>query len=126
MRFAARILLIVALLLPFRGALAAAGLFCHDSGERQHGAAHVHVHHDHAADAGTGGGAVSDSGEHGEWPAKSASCSLCSSVCSTPPVPSASADVFRPSVARGERFPALAPPRFTVALGGVERPPRSH
>jgi hypothetical protein len=143
MKSAARLLLVVALLLPFRGALAAAGLLCHmggsspatvsqahEPGDRGYShAANGHRHHgddtrpaskDHAHHE-----AIDDSPD-ATGPAGGAStCDLCSSVCAAPPLPSHSAQLAVLLPATGERFPAVSPPRLAPTLGGLERPPRS-
>jgi len=144
MKSAARLLLLVALLLPFRGVLASTGLLCHmggsspatvvqghEPGDRgdaravtgyhQHGdetdpASEDHVRH----------GANDDVPRGATGTAGSASmCDLCSSVCAAPALPSHSAQLVVLLPATGERFPAVSPPRVAPTLGGLERPPRS-
>lgn len=122
------LLLFVALLLPFRGALAVTGMLCHQGlpltslvttqpsiGEHEVGV-HQHVHH------GTG----HDGGHHdGQAPDQTASCDLCLSICGAPPFPAGV--VMLPGLlpCGAERFPAIAPPHAEFALGGLERPPRT-
>lgn len=126
------LLLLVALILPFKGALAAAGMFCHASSPVPVSsiAATDHDHagmsgHDHgpraAADGEHGGGAH----EHGGGPLPVSSCTICSAVCSAPPLPSAGLALAPLSAPGAERFPALAPPRPSAVAGGLERPPRT-
>lgn len=143
MKSAARLLLVVALLLPFRGALAAAGLICHmgspssatvsqahESGDRGH--AHAATgHHQHGDEARPASQDHAPHGAIGDFadatgPAGGASaCDLCSSVCAAPPLPSHAAQLAVLLPATGERFPAVSPPRLAPTLGGLERPPRS-
>ena len=143
MKFAAHLLLAVALLLPFRGAVAAAGLLCHmggsspatvsqalEPGDRghAHAATGYHQHGDEARPASE------DHARHGandDLPratgaAGSASmCDLCSSVCAAPALPSHCAQLVVLLPATGERFPSVSPPRAAPTFGGLERPPRS-
>ena len=132
MKRAAHILLLVALLLPFRGAMAAGGMLCHSGGGSPPAAAQTmaseHSHESHQ---------VSDVHKHGHGEhARSAkadshsgtdspSCNLCSAVCSAPPLPSPGIglNAFPPPGA--ERFPATSSVCSTVALDGLERPPRT-
>ena len=143
MKSAARLLLLVALLLPFRAALAAAGLLCHmgssssatvsqvhEPGDRGHAhaatgyhqygdearpASQDHAHHGVDDDVPSGTGTVGSA----------STCDLCSSVCAAPPLPSHAAQLAVLLPATGERFPAVSPPRLAPTLGGLERPPRS-
>ena len=123
-----RFLLFVALLLPFRSALAVTGMLCHQglpttssvamhqSGGEHDAGMHQHAQHGHGHD-----GAHDD----GQQPSQSASCELCSSICGTPPLPS-EAVAFRGLLPSGaERFAPIAPPHAEFALGGLERPPRT-
>lgn len=133
MRFGIRLLLFVALLLPFRGAMAVAGAWCHDpaavpaiasANASHHGTAAdvVHApdaagHHGHAHHAPTGDGS-------GPLSAPGASCTFCLALCAAPPLPGSPA-AFHPLLPSGaERFAALDAPRSTLAFGAPERPPR--
>ena len=130
MKSGVRLLLIVALLLPFRGALAIAGGFCHvlplpeavATDDRQasaasHGAGHVaHVHHGHDAPISENGHAL---------PAVDAACNLCSAICGAPPLPGTTVSVPALLPTGAERFPALDPPRVFRSYGAPERPPRA-
>jgi len=134
MKQAARILLLIALLLPFRGAMAAGGLLCH-SGSGSHPAVTqsmasepVHDHRQVAAEHAHGHGhgesahaTMADSDAGPDAP----SCNRCAAVCSAPPLPSPEfgLNAFPPSGA--ERFPATSSVCSTVALDGLERPPRT-
>jgi hypothetical protein len=134
--------LVVALLLPFRGALAAAGLLCHagnfapvvavqPSNAEGHDEPNVVSHddgHGPAMHFASGGHAP-----HGESaaPADDAgaaggatTCDLCASVCASPPIPGHDGQLVPLVQAANERFPAVDPPRPAPVLGGLERPPR--
>lgn len=143
MKSAARLLLVVALLLPFRGVLASSGMLCHMGGSSPATVSQAHEPgdrgHAHAATGyhqhgGETGSATEDHAQHGvnddvprvTGTAGSASmCDLCSSVCAAPALPSHAAQLVAVLPATGERFPAVRPPRVAPALGGLERPPRS-
>ena len=127
MRNAARLLLVLALLLPFRGALAAAGTFCHEADAPPTAAAHVHAHHDHAVDAVPAAHdvahalpAVPDSGA-----SSAGACTVCCPSCSAPGLPVASDGLHVIHPAGAERFPALPIERAAVLSGRLERPPRT-
>ena len=121
------LLLLVALLLPIRGALAAVGLFCHldsippiaASQPHKHDTAADHashhqprkVHHDHS----TGHDA----------PAQSDTCKYCAAVCSVPPVAPSELTLHEPVSPGGERFAAIEVSRSGPYPSGLERPPRT-
>ena len=133
MKFGIRLLLIVALLLPFRSAMAVGGMLCHDNANHHSFAAtarampatHSHElnaaldghHHDHGAVHPV----VADSHSGDD----SAACNLCSAVCSAPPLPSPGLAVHGLLPLGAERFPATAPSVSSVSLDGLERPPRT-
>jgi len=120
------LLLIVALLLPVRGALAAVGLFCHvDTSQsiaatldHQHDAAshsshdrsHKAAHHDHS------------SGH--DAPAQSDTCKYCASVCSVPPIAPVDLTLHEPLSPGSEQFAALTVSPPGPYVSGLERPPR--
>lgn len=132
----ARILLFISLLLPFRGAMAAAGFFCHDEPQSAPSSSQSNDGHHHAfgeslgeTSMGTSDVAIvvvadGDSEQLGEHVAASSACNLCSSVCACPPIPSSTLLVACLPRAAALAFPALAPPASTLSLGGLERPPR--
>ena len=130
-KFRIWLLLLVALILPFKGTMAAAGMFCHLGSDlpmsaivqpHQHPAAAEHDHaHGHAADSATQSGVHHDGGPN----PLSSSCTICSAVCSAPPLPPAGLSLQLPVPAGAERFPALAPPRPSAVASGLERPPRT-
>jgi hypothetical protein len=133
MKFGVRLLLLVALLLPFRGALAVGGLLCHGSANHHSVAAAVqatpamHLHQSHTVPAGHHHDqsavqlVVADSHSGDD----SAACNLCSAVCSAPPLPSPGLAVHALLPIGAERFPATAPSHSSVSLDGLERPPRA-
>ena len=129
MRSSVRLVLFVALLLPFRGALAVSGWLCQtDVPSSAPLTAPAHSHHSapiaDTSDADRGG--CHGGGEHGTQPhSGSSSCHLCSSVCGAPAVASASAQFHGMPPPGAERFAAIAPPRVEFAFGGLERPPRT-
>ena len=123
------LLLFVALLLPFRGALAVSGWLCQqDFPSSASLATQGHAHHaaqaaDTAQDGDQGG---CHGGEHGAQPhSGSSSCNLCSSICGAPAVMSAGSQFHGWPPPGAERFAAIAPPRAEFAFGGLERPPRT-
>lgn len=132
-KFRTWLLLLVAAIVPFKGAMAAAGMFCHEGFlqpartiEAIHphslsGSPAVHEHGQHHPMV-----ANSESGEHEDTaPVSTASCTICSAVCSAPPLPATANALDIPVVAGSERFPALTIPRPNAMIGGLERPPRT-
>ena len=131
----ARILLIVSLLLPVRGAMAAAGFFCHEAPQPAQSGAQSHDHH-HPVGVSSVETLVAtsyvaivvvaddDSGQQGDHGPASTTCDLCSSICACPPIASSAMLVASLPRAAAMAFPALAPPASTLTLGGLERPPR--
>jgi len=118
------LVVLLAVVLPVKGALAAA-MLCPPAGSEPagvsamaHGAEHSHADmghehagHDHAAR------------DHG----KSAhdKCNLCSSACSSPSMPSSSSGFGEPEALTSQSFPGLSAPAPTFLSDGQERPPRS-
>lgn len=148
MRFGVRFLLLVALLLPIRGAMAVAGVLCHGGpampaaamgqlhdGGHAHGVAHGHAevgalpsHADADASAEDGharapAGALA--GTPGDDAFGGATCPFCSAVCGAPPLPRTGPSVHAMTPSGAERFPALPAPRALAAFGAPERPPRA-
>jgi hypothetical protein len=132
----ARILLLVSLLLPVRGAMAAAGLFCHEAPPPAQSGSPSNDRHHHTVSESLAGASVGtsdvaivapaggDSVQHEETVPASSTCDLCSSICACPPIPSSAMLVVSLPRAAALAFPALAPPASTLSLGGLERPPR--
>lgn len=143
MKSAARLLLVVALLLPFRGVVAAAGVLCHVGGSSpatvgqahepgDRGDAHAAtVHYERGDESGP---ADENHAHHGVieplplvsgTPGSASMCDLCSSVCAAPALPGHDTQLVAVVPATGERFPSVSPPRAAATFGGLERPPRS-
>jgi hypothetical protein len=132
------LLLLLAVLLPVRGAVAAAmlcpmagsglqseaGLLAvahpamdhampHDPAHAQHEDEHEHAaagHHDH---------------DHGQGHAASDECNMCSAYCSLTLLVSEAQGFPAPLDAPAVRFPDLSSPAPTFLSDGQERPPRS-
>lgn len=121
------LVLFVAIMLPLRGGLVAAGSFCHDSaqGTKADAVLSATHHADHhqaaiAVDHASGpDGASSERAPYGD------SCAHCASGCSVPPLIQVATGVPAPLELAGARLPEpqVAPPSHPS--DGVERPPRS-
>lgn len=120
------LLLLLAILLPLRGAIAAA-LPCAGIGHpapAEH--AHLHLHHAMGAAGTVAADATSiGQGGHPHDHAGADKCNLCSSCCATAPL----LLTFSPTVATLDdssvEFPRLRAPAPTFLSDGQERPPRS-
>ena len=126
-RFRVWTLVLLAVLLPVRGAMAAA-MLCAPSvpgvttqvtpdPADPHGSGHTH--HDHAQH---GHGAA---GAHDHAPASQDKCNLCSATCSLTPLVNHIAGVHAPCDLRTASFPELDAPAPSFVSGGQERPPRT-
>jgi hypothetical protein len=124
------LILLIAVILPFKGAMAAAGMFCHLGTGQIAEAAQAAQHHavvDQAQttephhDAAHAGGSSTD----GSPTQASSSCAICSAFCSSPPLPAAGIQAVPPGASAAERFPPLAVPRSSTVVSGLERPPRT-
>lgn len=130
-----RILLLVllAVLLPVRGALAGAG-HCAGSPDavvqvvaaaQAHSDAHAHGGHGAApADAVHAAHHASPAGGE-DLSASADPCTLCTATCSATPFLGEPVAMPMPLAAAGTSFPALAAPPSCHATEGPERPPRS-
>jgi hypothetical protein len=128
-RFRVWMLVLLAVLLPMRGALAAA-MLCAPStpgvltqatptqGSTHHDASEP-THHDHAQhEHGSGG--------HDHHAAASQDkCNLCSATCSLTPLVHHIAGVEIPTGLKTASFPDLAAPAPSFLSDGQERPPRT-
>jgi len=129
------LLVVLAVLLPVRGAMAAtmscgpahAGSHGESAGEHHRAASgHEGVAHEHGVQAhghaphGHDGGGPSDH-DH----ASQDQCTMCSASCSTPPLPSAVAGLDEPLAPTSASFPDLHAPVPTFQSDGQERPPRT-
>ena len=113
------LLLLLAVLLPARGALASA-MPCAPAGAGTHSEAaamdrHAAGHHEHH-EAATPADA-SSSTLHDE-------CNLCPALCMVTTLPSSAPAAFTPQPVAAARFPALRGPAPTFLSEGPERPPR--
>jgi len=130
MKSSARLLLIVALLLPFRGALAVSGWLCQTEMPMTASMAAQSHEPANAPMAGTNpdadhGGCHGAGDESGQASTDKPACNLCSSICGAPAFPSGDAQLRALPPQGAERFASIAPPHAEFALGGLERPPRS-
>ena len=128
MKHSVRLMLFVALLLPFRGALAVSGWLCHvdmspsTAVTAYQSSAVPMADMNHDVDHGGCHGAA-ETGDHTS--SHNPACDLCSSICGAPAFPSSDAQ-FRGLMPPGaERFAAIARPHAEFAVGGLERPPRT-
>jgi hypothetical protein len=125
-RFRVWMLVLLAVLLPARGAMAAA-MLCAPSGPgvpaqmapAQDRAAHDAGAHDHSRHE-HGGGAH----DH-HAPASQDKCNLCSATCSLTPLVKHVAGVEVPRDLKTAAFPDLAAPAPSFLSDGQERPPRT-
>lgn len=107
------LLLLLALLLPMRGAMAAA-MLCPAAGPAHHGmgmqAAHAH----------------DGAGHHGEHDHGSSSkCTMCAAFCALTPLMSDVPRLREPAALPAIGFPDESPPAPSFVSGGQDRPPRS-
>ena len=133
------LVVLLAVLLPVRGAMAAtmpcapAGGGNHHpaeavdrgAGHAGHGAGHEHADSGHAhADAGRAA-APPDHGQGAHDHSSDDRCNLCSATCSSPPLPSAATGVDEPAALTSVSYPDLSAPAPTFQSDGQERPPRT-
>ena len=132
------LVLLLVVLLPVRGVMAAA-MLCPQA---SHGAPVTHqmplwqdasaVHH-HAAAQAAGSHhhhpvtpAADQGAEHAaDGAGHAGGCSLCAAFCSMTPMPSATPAFDTPALVRALAFPVLEAPSPTFESDGPERPPRS-
>lgn len=137
------LLLIVALTLPFRGAMAAVGVFCHlgsaggfeavvqphhhDVGDEvSSDSKHSHANQSHQSHANETHQSHAQSDANDDQPVPlSETCAYCSASCGAPPLVPAPASFEAPIPNGAERFPALPVPHVRSIAGGLERPPRT-
>jgi hypothetical protein len=123
-------LVLLAMLLPIRGAMAAAmlcapstpGVAGLSSGTQATAAHHdrtEHTHHDHAQHEHSAG-----AHDH-HAPASQDKCNLCSATCSLTPLLNHVAGVEVPRDLKTATFPDLAAPPQSFLSDGQERPPRT-
>lgn len=132
------LLVLLAIMLPVRGVMAAA-MLCPPSAGAASGEAHAHAgyatgasQHSHAdagsPDIGSHHAMQADLGAAGhadDGAAGPDTCNLCSACCSVPPLPSAAPAMSLLHEPAGADFPAYSAPAPSFLSGGPERPPRS-
>ena len=132
------LLVLLAVLLPVRGAMAAT-MLCAPTGSGQHqttapdhGAAHTdhgsaHADHATAHDHAEPGhdAAPHDHGQGSHDHSSDDKCNICSASCSSLSLPSASAGIGEPVALSSVSFPGLSAPAPTFQSDGQERPPRT-
>ena len=123
------LLVLLAVLLPVRGAMAAA-MVCAPPASAPvqqlgaHGGSHGHGDHGHAeAGHAHGGDAVAADAAHAAGPADK--CNMCSTSCATPPVPSAAGGLAAALELASAPFPDLPAAAPTFLSDGQDRPPRT-
>ena len=118
------LLVLLAILLPVRGAIAAAAPCVEMGHHAPVEPARMH-HHMHASEVETGAAASTGHAVHHHDHAGADKCNLCSSCCSTAPL----ILTFAPTVAaldgQSADFPLVQAPAPTFLSDGQERPPRS-
>lgn len=121
------LLLLLAVLIPVRGAVAAAMLCLPAAGSEQAAVQlQDHSHHEHGAHAAHSS-ADDDAGHDGPANGHHASgqCTLCSACCSSASLLSSVPVVAVPPGLVAASFPDLSAPAPTFLSDGQERPPRS-
>lgn len=124
-------MLLLMLLLPVRGAMAAAMLCLPQDGMQNatvHQPSHGSSEHDHATHGHEPHAALADDTRSGH-DAESASqgtdgCNLCASTCSLTPLASTVPDLHHPP-AQAALTPALSAPAASFVLDAEDRPPRT-
>lgn len=123
------VLLLLVLLLPLRGAVAAT-MLCGTAGHTPEAVAAVHMHGGQADPPGHH--AHADPGEHGHAGAShegkggpADSCHLCASGCHATPLATAPPEVAAPLLSATVVFPAVSAAAPAFQSDGQERPPRS-
>ncbi|HEX5683153.1 MAG TPA: hypothetical protein VFY73_03870 [Ideonella sp.] len=129
------LLLLLAALLPVRGAIAAA-MLCPHAGAGAHSEMRLANHH--AGDRGNAASVIHDhgpqehpaaahhgSGHDGQGAMDHDKCNLCSACCSTTPLLSAMPSVPQPHDQAAVSFPDVCAPAPNFLSDGQERPPRS-
>ena len=126
-------LLLLVVLLPWRGAVAAAMLCPPATAPVQHGAhivaddAQAHEHHHHEGHDGLSDHqAHASHADHGATDkTQDSACNLCAATCSVTTLPVHAAGVPAPAEVATTRFPPLAAPAPDFLSSGQDRPPRS-
>ena len=119
-------LVLLALLLPMRGAVAGAMLCPEGSSSPLPAQASKHIGHDTHHDTGAAhhhGHAGST--HHDEQAGHATACNICATFCSMTPMLSAMPTLVQAMLASTLTFPELSTPSPTFQSDGQERPPRS-
>lgn len=131
------LIVLMACIFPFKGAMAAVGVYCHldasgsttsVAASHGHGEAdtdHSHHHPDPSRLHHDGGPAASPADEGDPAVTIAGSCTFCSAVCGAAPIPSADVRTQVLSYAGAQRFPPLSTFVPAAIADGLERPPRS-
>jgi len=119
-------LVLLAMLLPIRGAVAGAMLCPEGSSSTMYAQASEHVGHDAHHDAGAAHHHEhAGSAHHDEQAGHAKACNICATFCSMTPMPSAMPTLVREELASTLTFPELSTASPTFQSGGQDRPPRS-
>jgi hypothetical protein len=127
------VLLLLALLLPLRGALAAT-MLCSTPGESSqvnvvvlpdHGAHAEHAGHEMHGDGADHAGPDPGVSHHDGKGGHADKCNLCVNGCNATPLVAALPEVTQPLLAAKVVFPAVSAPAPAFQSDGQERPPRS-
>ena len=122
------LLVVLAVLLPIRGAMAAA-MLCPPVGAAMPAELRASGHEAHHGHEQAGGQAMHHheaAAHHDESPAPDHDqCNLCSAFCSLTPLPSAMPGVPPPLEVSAASVPDFAAPAPSFVCGGQERPPLS-
>nr|WP_145547867.1 hypothetical protein [Variovorax boronicumulans] len=129
------LLVLLALLLPIRGAMAAAMVCPPPAGAavqqlEEHGGDHGHGGHGHGdhghAEAGHAPGGTDVAADHAHAAGSADNkCNMCSASCATPPVPSAAGGLVAALELASAPFPDLPAAAPTFLSDGQDRPPRT-
>ena len=121
------LLVLLATLLPIRGAMAAA-MLCPPAGVGAHGEMRLMEHdlagHDHIDDAHAHH-QHDDGKQDGHGKSAEDKCNLCSALCSLTPMLSETVGIQEPRDFIDASFPVLSVPAPSFLSDGEERPPRS-
>jgi DUF2946 family protein len=115
------LLLLLAVLLPVRGAVAASMLCPIAKSTQENHAVHDHAAMEHPL-AGMGG---SDDGHSGHDHTASDNCNMCLAYCSLTPLASKSPTPLEPLAPATVKFSELSAPAPSFLSEGQERPPRT-
>jgi hypothetical protein len=117
------LILLLAALIPMRGAVAAA-MLCLPAAGGEPAAVHAHEHAHHEAMSAEPDAGLAHEGGHHQGGA-SGGCTLCSACCSSASLLSALPVVAAPPGLVTTSLPDLSAPAPTFLSDGQERPPRS-